>query len=464
MGSNRYLTKIVAMLLAVIMMPSLASAVTEDTIEAAPEIQLEIVTESKISYLPDASYYVNSSYLDGLCPDWAESETYVEMPIEGDQFIGLGMQYPSLTSGEQKRALRLKEQYDAGILTYNGPSILNLRENVIVGVYEINPADYDGEVVYVLLPYCCLSDSNLLAIIDAYHHLGLNFDPASLNYRNCMRGGDLEATRVMTSDERDRNNRIRQLIQNGMLTQDQIASDAALYEVSLDPQYFNGLAGYRMYPYRCMNDDELAVAAFVCGVKDQSHSFDFQSSERLARNAMHRYMDIPLSVASGRITQRDVNLTYWDESANGEQENREGNSGYDVLFSWNEDAVPCTVHVTMVDRGQGYELDSILWDHDIWGISFDDSIYPAHTDAERLSAVHSWVNENVCLDGVDSLVWFVKDEAYLSCTDDCMQLTAVNDDWILDATIFRNSLQMHSFKLVRNHPELAGTYESPAYP
>lgn len=49
----------------------------------------------------------------------------------------------------------------------------------------------------MLLPGGCLSDQELLAIINAFHQLGMILDPVALNYRNCARDGGVEASRFL---------------------------------------------------------------------------------------------------------------------------------------------------------------------------------------------------------------------------------------------------------------------------
>lgn len=443
--------KLAALLLILSLMPNLALAITENTIEAAPEVQLDITNESTISYLPDASYY--NSYMGNLMPSWADADSYVDISLSDYQNSDMAMRYPGLTSGEQRRAIGLKARYDTGELVYDGPSVLNQKESVIVSVCALQPDDFDGEAVFVFLPVCCLTDEDLLGIVDAYHQLGLDFDPTSLNYRNCMRGGTLESTRSMTSEESGRNIAIRELIKKGLLTIDQVDYDAAVYMIQLDPIYYSGLEDFSLFPYRRLADDEFAVTAFASGVKDQSGSFDFQNSERMARNAMHQYMSIPLSAVSGRIMQCDVTTYSWNEKASRVQETQEHVSGYDAIFSWNDVNVPCTAHIMMTGCRQGYELESILLNYGYLDIGFDDSIYLAHTEEERIDAVQKWVARNVLLEGIDTISWFPKENLIVSNTGDCVQITGVTDCWILETTIYRNSLNIYSFRMMRIHPE-----------
>ena len=88
-----------------------------------------------------------------------------------------------LTTGERKRMEKLMAAYAAGERTGDGASVLEAKKNVRVGVYALDPAEYDGERVLLLLPGNCLTDEEMLAILDAYRQLGEPFDPDALNER-----------------------------------------------------------------------------------------------------------------------------------------------------------------------------------------------------------------------------------------------------------------------------------------
>lgn len=74
--------------------------------------------------------------------------------------------------GERKRMEKLMAAYAAGERTGDGASVLEAKKRVRVGVYALDPKEYDGERVLLLLPGNCLTDEEMLAILDAYHQLG----------------------------------------------------------------------------------------------------------------------------------------------------------------------------------------------------------------------------------------------------------------------------------------------------
>ena len=98
-------------------------------------------------------------------PSWAESDVYT-----AQRHVAIdGMYLPQLTPGEIRRAKALMQQAEHGeIALAGGDAIIGVRENVTMGVYPLDPAAYDGERVYVLLPGVCLTDEQLIALMDAY--------------------------------------------------------------------------------------------------------------------------------------------------------------------------------------------------------------------------------------------------------------------------------------------------------
>lgn len=195
-----------------------AAGLAEGVVQEAPDIDLNVAIEtaSPAAYLPDESVYAG---YDGWQPSWATSTDYVPPRDSGDMFEP-EIQTPGLTEGEQARAAALLDAYQKGEKTGNGEKVLNVDSDVVVGVYALNPEDFDGETVYTLLPSVCLTDEQLLSIIDAFHQLGQTFDPAGLNYRNCARGGGIETSRFLTASEQERCDIIARQIERGVLTRD----------------------------------------------------------------------------------------------------------------------------------------------------------------------------------------------------------------------------------------------------
>lgn len=288
------------LLICAALIPQTGLCVTEGVIEEAPLVEMEEAILSggaadATAYLPDASYYAGDNDVD-VQPAWGASEEYVEPQFDGENFYP-AFQGPRLSSGEIARAQKLLEAYRNGEVSGDGGSVLEKTENVIVGVYALDPAEFDGETVYVLLPNVNLTDEQLLAIIDAYHQLGLEFDPSALSYRNCARGGGIECSRFTTEDEQERRTRINWLIRRGIAKPEGERSDARRAgRLSLDARYFNGMDSFCLRPYRRLTDEEIMADLIAAGVHDESGEYDVDAIERNARALLMERLGCPLSM------------------------------------------------------------------------------------------------------------------------------------------------------------------------
>ena len=127
--------------LALAMIPLSAFAAAEDVLESAPAMPLtedaqETDTaenaEASVPYLP-YSYYEKGDVIP-------ETEEYY---------------VPWLTKEEEKRIRRFMADPD---LLRNAPDCVNITENVAVGVYTLDPKDFDGETFHVILPGYRMTD------------------------------------------------------------------------------------------------------------------------------------------------------------------------------------------------------------------------------------------------------------------------------------------------------------------
>lgn len=277
-------------LLLCLMLPVSAMAVTEGVVEEAPMVDVQ-TTAQEVSYLPDASYYA----MDTWKPDWEESEICVVHEQDTDGYFRQTSQNPCLTAGEIRRAQKLLADYQAENITYTGESVLEKMNSVIVGVYALNPADYDGEKAFVILPGTCLNDEQLLSIIAAYDEMGLVFDPSNLNYRNCARGGGIETTRFFVDEERERYLSMADAIKRGQLVPPAVLG-GTIRNPKLQSEYFNGLEDFSINPYRAMTDEELISLLVAVGVHDESGEIDHNDVESRARTALYTKLGCPLSM------------------------------------------------------------------------------------------------------------------------------------------------------------------------
>ena len=309
--------------------PVSALAVTEGVVENAPQVEIEEMTKSaEISYLPDESYY--AGYGDWF-PPWENAEEWVESKFDGECYHDVE-QRPRMTAGEAKRAEKLLAEYQEGRAIYAGESILNKMENVIVGVYALNPEDYAGEKAFVILPGPCMTDEQILAIIDAYHQLGLTFDPYALNAKNCARGGGIETNRFLSEEERERYSTLAQLIEHGLL--DVTATgEAQVIQPKLDARYFCGLPDFTIRPYRAATDEEFVALLIDLGYRDMTGEIDHDAVEKQARRVLYA-LDAPLSMGLEHVFNDGGYVPCVFDEQGRQAWNGEGRRTYGAMFSW----------------------------------------------------------------------------------------------------------------------------------
>ena len=290
------LTAALALTLTAAIPPRAALAVTEGEVEAAPDVELSLgalAAPWPADYLPDEDYFIDEQLYD--LPVWGTEEEYVT--TQWDELGHIARPYvgPGMTPGEAARARKLLAAYQAGEVDGDGASVLEATQDVKVGVYALNPEDFDGEQVFTILHAACLTDEEILAIIDACAQLGLTFDPSALSYRNCLRGGMPMRVRSLTQEERERGEAIETLIRRGMLSA-QDASGAQLKVVELNWTYALGLDKLVLTPYRRLTDGELLQYELAHGASaDEGAAMD--RVEARAREALCDRFGLPLSMA-----------------------------------------------------------------------------------------------------------------------------------------------------------------------
>lgn len=291
--------EICTLMAALLLMPMTAFAVKEGVVEEAATVDLaELELGTTRSYLPDESYY---AFSDDIQPAWAMNESYTAQALEFGNYIDT-TQNPYLTPGEIARAKALDEAYQKGEKTGDGKSILGKADQVELGVYPLDPEAFDGEKVFVLLPGTCLTDEQILSLLDAYHLLGLSFDPEGLNFRNCARGGGIETTRFLTDEEWERRNSLAEQIRFGILKTDSLDTSMAC-SPKLNPMFYNGMTDFIFRPYRSMTDEELAAELVVSGVHDETAEMDFADLEMRGRQLAQDCFDLPMSMKLDSISK-----------------------------------------------------------------------------------------------------------------------------------------------------------------
>ena len=253
------------------------------------------VEENKVEVLPTeapASSVDEEVALDEYSP---ESIAAYYGPMM-DQYANEDTQLPKFTANELKLFPQAKEQWDKG--KRSKKDVLNPIKDVEIGVYPVNPDDYAGEKVYVLLPVTEINIDEMLAIIEACDKIGLDFDPNMLSYRNCARGGGIETNRFLSKEEAERNSQLADLFRNNKISCDSeftpLPEDDSIGEVMLNEEKFNGLDSFSFRPYRAMSDEELLlrISAFTKPIENPEK---MSAKEAVARKELKRVLNMPLS-------------------------------------------------------------------------------------------------------------------------------------------------------------------------
>ena len=393
--------KLVLFMALCLCLPVLALAVTEGVVEEAAAVDVSVALGAQEeSYLPDPSYYAGYGDYE---PEWGASESYVQPEWQGDCF-GPSAQDPCLTSGEVVRAKKLLAAYQKGEAKGDGSAVLNVTENVTLGVYPLNPEDYDGEAVFVILPNISLTDEQMLALIDAYDQLGLTFDPEGLSYRNCMRGGGIECTRFYTDEEQERRTTLRSLIRRGKLTG--VEAEDVL-RVELDARYFNGLDGFSFRPYRRMTDEEMASQLVALGVHDESAEMDFDGVEKYTRQLLTNAFDCPLSMTLETISSEGAYLPHTLGENGAERYAAEQRSAIYTAYRYPKAGMEYVLATVMLDVETGRVVEMSLTDIPLGWEQVETPRDPAVPDEAYFAAATAFVRERMgaYVGNPDALVW-----------------------------------------------------------
>ncbi len=417
--------------------PISATAVTEGVVEAAPMVTIEPINRVEESYLPDASYYAGAP----AGPAWENVETWVECEQDEDGLYLHTTQNPRLTLGEQKRAKRLMEQN----AVYTGESVLEKTENVVVGVYALDPADYDGEQAYVLLPGTCLTDEQLLSIIAAYEALGLTFDPAALTYRNCARGGGIETTRFYKAEESERNNNLAEMIRRGQLIPPEHLDVSAVRYPKLQSEYFSGMTEFTFVPYRRQTDEEMVAQLLASGVRDETGEIDHSNVEARSRTALYQAFRCPLSMQLEYVyTDGGYAAPFFTKDGRMQYDYGAWTSAFGASFTYRtQEDILVYVH-TAFDK-QTNELTSMSITHD--------SPEQVVTLCENVTQekVAETVRETERFLGLSGLEWHVMwDGETFTNWGLCIPVRAVmGDEWMFTIFIGGDDGKAHGFDLSR---------------
>ena len=392
--SRNVLTLLPAVLLALTLIPFSALAVTENTLESAP---MGTVSED--------------SSRDRWGSDYDEDE-YKPAPLYSTS-TEFNYYLPHMAAEEAARYRELAASVQAGE-TVPSADLPEAPREYKVGVYPLNPADFDGETFYVTLPGRQLTDEDLLYLISCFRELDITFDPDSLSSRNCLRGISYfgNGTRDLASEELERMDAIRYMVIRGMLTPEEIHPESECKTI----ETHSGL--FCFYPYRSMTDDELAAFALA---KESVWENNPNQVEKAARDSASGIVSLPVSM-SPIVMERSVK-PYSRET-----------DGYTVLFDINEydangrpflPAGPSRVQVDLKRMPDGsLETGSLTVTYSYHTPVVNDSNpYSRSKSPDALMDVaRQWLAENVKLSGLDGFSWNT-DAFSSSC------ITAANGEW-----------------------------------
>lgn len=402
------------MLAICLLLTAYALAVTEGIVEDAPPVAMQIEAEQEVSYLPDESYYAYDTWI----PEWENSEEWTQSHTNDGEMYEDVYQNPRMTAGEAKRALRLLEQYKAGNAVYAGESVLEKMENVVVGVYALDPAQFDGETVYTILPGPQMTDEQILAVIDAFAQLGMDFDPENLIYRNCARGGGIETTRFFAKEERERYSLLWEKVERGIIPTD-AAYEGLIRAPKLDGAYFCGMMDFSIKPYRSMADEELMSVMMAIGVRDKSAEIDFDSVERRSRDVLRKTVGTPLSMELSNVDQDGsyIPSLYTADGEEGWDANAEARYTYGAHFSYyTAEGVQVYAHVAFDKETDELVRASAMHSRNLEFPPEENNVTQEGIDAASAQAE--------AIIGLSGLAWHVVDERMWTNWGECITVRA----------------------------------------
>ena len=346
---------------------------------------------------PEAAYMPSDARPANRAVVSADEQTDPQMVIRHEEYHDTedGFYLPWLTDLELARARKLMEQVEAGEVTYTGPSAVNASGTMDgrVGVYPLNPADFDGEEFYVLLPqYDSLTDEQILSLISAFDDFGLPFDPDSLCGRNCSRNMWFRQTRPLTEGEEERLEKARDLVRRGKMTAEDIPAGTPDCYVEMD--WYGDDASFHFYPYREMTDDEINRLALHY---DEKWEADPENVRQRMTEAIHSFLRNP----------PEMEMDSLDTGCNTEEES--GTYSYTAVFYGHGTENSRITRIGMdlcQEAGHEPEIGFIqAWYHDdIYGEKTN-----ARTEEEQIAAIQEWAAENVQLpDGQVPDTWTVE--------------------------------------------------------
>ena len=324
---KRFWTSLLAVMLALALLPLSALAVTENVLETAPEVTPTVMVTEEVratEEIPAAETEAEETAAAeaSSARDVEEYSPYIPyeqyFPVRGTTPEAEQYKLPRMSDRELDRYKELLAQVSDGSLSLEGVSTCVNRKDIdetSVGVYTLDPEDFAGETFYVILPYNQrMKDQQIISLIASFKELGISFDPDSLNERNCTRMAYGGITRFLTREEESRKATLQSLIARGLLTKESISPESACF-------YTDALPGYTpfcFYPYRSMSDDELAAFLLADHVAWENDPDDIL---QIAKQEVGAVVPLPndLTLTDSKMTEME---NYWEPVLSGDKANR----------------------------------------------------------------------------------------------------------------------------------------------
>ena len=385
-----------AALLALTMIPIAAFATDEDTLEPAPEIILtaeaageenESAAEEPLALAAaEDSYADHYFWEDPYLPDCIYPNH--DEDVQDQEWI---YSDPGLTLAETNRIRELMAAVEAGEKSLADVSYPEHPDELKIGVYPVDPADFAGENFYLTLPSRRMKDNDLLYLLSCFEQLDIPFDPDELYSRNCMRGFMNDGTtRKLSQEENERMTALRHQIANGTLTEEDIHPETECKTID------TWFGPFSLYPYRRMTDDELAAFALR---RESRWENDPDEVEKAARDFAGEVLELPLSM---KLTETSRSLIPYSNKA----------EGYGLTFrveytdaegkTLETTGKPCQVYVYLRRRMDNGTLAGSMIDVQLYSdinIFFMRQAGEAKSREEKIEIGTEWLKENVlCLD------------------------------------------------------------------
>lgn len=295
-----------SLLTLVLALTLLVPAMAEDVLESAPEVVLAEETPAeetpeKAAEPADETITKDIFWHDPYLPDIIVPNH--DEAVQNEEWIYID---PGLTLAEYNRIKELMAAVEEGKVSLSDISYPEHPSEVKIGVYPVNPADFNGETYFVTLPSRKLKDNDLLYLLYCFDRLGIPFDPDALYSRNCMRGYlNYGTNRELSKDESVRMESFKHQVARGMLTEADVHPET---ECVIIRTWFGPIT---LYPYRKMTDDELATFALA---RETVWAISPDEVEKAARDFVSGIFNMPLSM---KLTDTQRSLIPYSDTEEG---------------------------------------------------------------------------------------------------------------------------------------------------